>query len=89
MAACWRTPITSYRGCLEAGGDSNYKTHRVVSKNARHGENLSVPVSVVAAARAEPARPKAKQAAELDGAAAAAGSSDDESESEGESGSEN
>ena len=89
MAACRRFLVTSYCGCLKTGGYSNYKTHRGMSKNARYGvEDLSVPVSVVAAVRAELAQLKTKQAAGPDGAAAATESGDDESESKGESGGE-
>ena len=32
MAACWWSLVTSYRGCLETGGDSNYKAHCGVRK---------------------------------------------------------
>jgi len=37
MAACTRSLTSSYRGCLETGGNNTYKTHRGVAKNARNG----------------------------------------------------
>ena len=67
-------------------------THRGVSKNARCGvEDLPVPVSVVAAARAKLAWLKAEQAVELGKSSAAAvaeSSDDDSSSSDDESGPE-
>jgi len=66
MAACWWSLVTPYRGCLETGGEGNYKAHCWVNKSARCGvKNLPVPVSLAAAARAELLRLRAKQAAEL------------------------
>ena len=60
MAGCVRSFTSSYRGCLETGGDNTYKTHRGVSKNARNGvEDFAVAKSVVDKARRTLARLKA------------------------------
>ena len=52
MAGCTRSLTSSYRGCLETGGNNTYKTHRGVAKNARNGvEDFAVAKSVVDKAR--------------------------------------
>ena len=60
MAACTRSLTSSYRGCLETGGNNTYKTHRGVAKNARNGvEDFAVTKSVVDKARQTLAQLKA------------------------------
>ena len=64
MAACTRSLTSSYRGCLETGGNNTYKTHRCVVKNARNGvEYFAVTKSVVDKARQTLAQLKAAQGA--------------------------
>ena len=64
MAGCIRSLTSSNIGCLETGGDSTYKTHRGVAKNACNGaEDFAVAKSVVDKARRALAQLKAAEAA--------------------------
>ena len=64
MAGCIRSLTSSYIGCLETGGDSTYKTHRGVAKNARNGvEDFAVAKSVMDKALRALAQLKAAEAA--------------------------
>ena len=49
---------TSYRGCLETGGDNEYPTHRGVAKDRRHGLEMDVEIDweIVKGAQEELAR---------------------------------
>ena len=86
MESVWRSLITSYRGCLETGGDNNYKTHRSVAKGKRQGLDMDVEIDyhVVKQAQAALAKLQAEEAAEAGGLGGAVAEDESSSDSEQE-----